>query len=519
MIMADQDHDGSHIKGLILNALHVLFPSLLERPNFIKAFITPIVKIKLKKKDPKKAINEISFYTIPDYEQWRQEQGDEVTKWNVKYYKGLGTSTALEARDYFTNLDSHIVPFRWGGDLDGERLDMAFRKSRAEDRKQWLSRPLLSSSNNIDNDNNTNTNNNTNNDYDTAIDNSDEALCEEQNNISMHSLNKDKEGTTMASFVDNELVLFSHADNIRSIPSVVDGLKPSQRKVLYACFKRKLITNEIKVAQLAGYVSEHTAYHHGEASLQSTITNMAQTFVGSNNIPLLYPSGQFGTRLQGGKDAASPRYIFTKLMNSARKIFPADDDPLLNYKDDDGLLVEPIHYVPIIPMALVNGCDGIGTGWSTSIPRYNPIDLIHWIDNKINIELGKEEKKNSKDDDVENQKYIIPWVNGFVGSIEELPMNGKDLKNRRFRSTGLIEQLNSTTLEITELPIGRWTDDMKNILSKLVSNNTVRLKNQKKVFEKGLSVLTTFTIIVVNNTFLLVHSSFIVLFHNHNFQT
>ena len=132
-------------------------------------------------------------------------------------------------------------------------------------------------------------------------------------------------------FVNKELIHFSNADNIRSIPAAIDGLKPSQRKVLYACFKRNLKA-EIKVAQLAGYCAEHTAYHHGEVSLHNTITNMAQDFVGSNNLPLLYPSGQFGTRLSGGKDSASPRYIFTKLMPYTRAIFPEIDDPLLQVR-------------------------------------------------------------------------------------------------------------------------------------------------------------------------------------------
>ena len=480
MIMADQDHDGSHIKGLLLNALHVLFPSLLERDGFVKAFVTPIVKVKRKRKRkilPLKDSppNERSFYSLADYEQWRaetfrmntegaagtveEESGannasssitvpDTPEQWTVKYYKGLGTSTAGEAREYFSQLNAHVKPFRWGGSNDGERLDMAFRKSRAEDRKRWLSRSL-------------------------PLDN----LSAENNGVEMNvtrtdmDLNSqmaiDEDGTTMASFVDNELVLFSHADNIRSIPSVVDGLKPSQRKVLYACFKRKLTTTEIKVAQLAGYVSEHTAYHHGEASLQSTITNMAQTFVGANNLPLLYPSGQFGTRLQGGKDAASPRYIFTKLMPAARKLFPMEDDPLLDYRDDDGYVVEPIHYVPIIPMALVNGCDGIGTGWSTSVPMYNPMDLIDWIDAKIYEELGATSTKKT----TASKTPLQPWVRGFTGTMEELPM----VKNsRRFKSTGIIEQINANTLEITELPIGRWTDDMKKVLATLVRDSTVK---------------------------------------------
>ena len=117
-------------------------------------------------------------------------------------------------------------------------------------------------------------------------------------------------------FINKELILFSIADCARSIPSIVDGLKPGQRKVLYSCFKQKL--KDAKVAQLAGYVSEHSAYHHGETSLVGTIVGMDQNYIGSNNINLLYPSGQFGTRHQGGKDSASARYIFTRLCPIAR---------------------------------------------------------------------------------------------------------------------------------------------------------------------------------------------------------
>lgn len=187
-----------------------------------------------------------------------------------------------------------------------------------------------------------------------------------------------------------------------------------QRKVLYACFKRNL-KQELKVAQLAGYVSEQTAYHHGEQSLHSTIINMAQNFVGSNNVPLLVPSGQFGTRyemkdnrkltqrLQGGKDAASARYLFTKLSPITRKLFPEVDDDLLNYLNDDGIPIQPDYFVPIIPLVLVNGCEGVGTGWSTRVPMYNPIDII---DNLI--------RKMSNEPMVE----LMPWVNGFQGNLK-----------------------------------------------------------------------------------------------------
>lgn len=136
-------------------------------------------------------------------------------------------------------------------------------------------------------------------------------------------------------FVHKELIQFSIADCARSIPCLCDGLKPGQRKILYACFKRKLKA-EIKVAQLCGYVAEHSAYHHGEVSLCQTIINMAQNFVGSNNINLFLPIGQFGTRNQGGKEAASPRYIFTNLSGVTRYLFHEDDDALLNYLEEEG---------------------------------------------------------------------------------------------------------------------------------------------------------------------------------------
>ena len=157
------------------------------------------------------------------------------------------------------------------------------------------------------------------------------------------------EEISLSDFINKELILFSMADNARSIPSAVDGFKPGQRKIIFSCFKRNL-KSEIKVAQLAGYVSEHSAYHHGEQSLCTTIVGMAQNYVASNNLPLLEPLGQFGTRLHGGKDAASPRYIFTNLSPLARAVFHPSDDPLLTYLNDDGQDIEPEWYLPVVPM-------------------------------------------------------------------------------------------------------------------------------------------------------------------------
>lgn len=403
MIMTDQDHDGSHIKGLLINFFHYFWPSLLQIPNFLQQFITPIVKCF-------KGKQQISFYTIPEYHHWKTTH-DNGKGWKIKYYKGLGTSTAQEAKEYFSHLNTHEIPFQWDGQAN-DLIDMAFAKKRVDERKLWLlGKPK-----------------------DVYIDYFSQAI-------------------TYDHFINQELILFSYADNERSIAHLMDGLKPSQRKVLYCCFKRNLIHNEIKVAQLAGYVSEHSAYHHGEASLTQTIVGMAQNFVGSNNINLLAPCGQFGTRLMGGKDAASPRYIFTKLEEITRLIFHPDDDDLLDYLEEDGQSIEPAYYMPIIPMALVNGSEGIGTGWSSSIPNYHPLEIIANLRKMI---AG------------EDPSDMVPWFRGFQGKIQ-----GKDGKAATsFAVTGLIDQLDDQTIQISELPIGKWTTDYKQFLEGvLIGNN------------------------------------------------
>ena len=275
----------------------------------------------------------------------------------AKYYKGLGTSTAVEAKEYFSAIGDHKIEFEFVDEEDMEVIDMAFNKKFADRRKEWLMT------------------------YDpvhTFVDHSQERL-------------------RYKDFVNKELILFSVADCLRSIPSLCDGLKPGQRKILFACFKRKLKA-EIKVAQLSGYVAEHSAYHHGEMSLQQTIVTLAQNFVGSNNINLLLPIGQFGTRNQGGKEAASARYIFTNLSPITRHLFNEMDDNVLTFLEEEGQSIEPTFYLPIAPLSLINGAEGIGTGWSTFIPMFNPADIVQ---NLKSMMQGREPVR------------MQPWFKGF----------------------------------------------------------------------------------------------------------
>jgi DNA topoisomerase-2 len=401
MIMTDQDHDGSHIKGLLINFLQVQFPSLLKIPEFLIEFITPIVKVW--KGDPKNPSKSKSFFTMPEYEQWKEDHQQEHA-WQHKYYKGLGTSTTDDAQTYFRDLDRHLKEFHTMQDHEAQLIDLAFSKKKADERKEWLRQFKPG----------------------TYLDHTSKQI-------------------SYTDFINKELILFSMADNQRSIPSVVDGLKPGQRKVLYTCFKRN-IRKDIKVVELAGHVSGMTAYQHGETSLQQTIVGLAQTFVGSNNINCLEPSGNFGSRLQGGSDCASARYIYTRLSPFARRIFNQADEPLLTYNEDDGEKIEPEKYMPVVPLILINGADGIGTGWSSSIPNYNPEDIVANLMRMM---------------DGEAIEPMQPWFRGFSG---EVVAQGSD----RYKFSGIIKEVGDKEVEITELPIRMWTQDFKDKLEDII---------------------------------------------------
>ncbi|XP_012307448.2 DNA topoisomerase 2-alpha [Aotus nancymaae] len=411
MIMTDQDQDGSHIKGLLINFIHHNWPSLL-RHRFLEEFITPIVKVSKNKQ-------EMAFYSLPEFEEWKSSTPNHK-KWKVKYYKGLGTSTSKEAKEYFADMKRHRIQFKYCGPEDDAAISLAFSKKQIDDRKEWLTN-----------------------------------FMEDRRQRKLLGLPEDYlygQTTTYLTyndFINKELILFSNSDNERSIPSMVDGLKPGQRKVLFTCFKRN-DKREVKVAQLAGSVAEMSSYHHGEMSLMMTIINLAQNFVGSNNLNLLQPIGQFGTRLHGGKDSASPRYIFTMLSSLARLLFPPKDDHTLKFLYDDNQRVEPEWYIPIIPMVLINGAEGIGTGWSCKIPNFDVREVVNNIRRLM---------------DGEEPLPMLPSYKNFKGTIEELAPN-------QYVISGEVAILNSTTIEISELPVRTWTQTYKEQVLEPMLNGT-----------------------------------------------
>lgn len=441
MCLTDSDVDGSHIKGLLINFFHACWPSLIKL-NFIQTLKTPIVKAFRGKRV-------IEFYTQQDYNQWKETTN--TSGYNIRYYKGLGTSTKEDAKETFRRIGELQTDYYYLNDKCDESILLAFEK-----------------------DKNIKTTKRDTTVTDTGSHHSEANTTEQNNEIIKCSdrrkrwlgtydrnsyINVKENRVSYQDFIHKELIHFSIYDNLRSIPSLCDGLKPSQRKIMYYMLKRN-ITKSVKVAQLSGYVSAETSYHHGENSLQQAIVGMAQDFVGSNNINLLVPDGNHGSRINGGKDAASARYIFTYLSPISTKIFDAYDSPLLNFLDDDGQAIEPEWFLPVLPMVLVNGCEGIGTGYSTYIPPHNPKDIIA---NLIRVLEDKEPLP------------MKPWFRGFNGEVVET-----DTGN--YITRGKWERLTDNQIRVTELPVGVWITSYKEFLESLIdagkSNKDTKTKRK-----------------------------------------
>lgn len=311
----DQDLDGiGQIFGLLLSHFERFWPALIKN-GFVKQLATPIIRAFPKSG---KATVE-SFYSDEEYRRWA-ERVDGGKAWEIKYYKGLATHNDDEAIHMFQKYDESLYTITYdemasktfeiyyGKDPDLRKTELVIKRPSPELQNMSLS-------------------------------------------CTQHLQSHTKE---------------FQLDNImRKLPHIYDGLNPSRRKILCASRKRFLSNNsEVKVFQLAGYVAEHMNYHHGSASLEKTIINMAQNYIGANNLPLLLPLSQFGSRVMGGKDYGAPRYIKTKLNKDlVSAMFRTEDDYVIDYTYDEGVCNEPVHYMPVVPFVLLESLEIPATGW------------------------------------------------------------------------------------------------------------------------------------------------------------
>lgn len=456
MIMADSDVDGKHIIGLILNFFHCRFPSLLAR-GYVMYYRTPTIRVTFNRQT-------LKFYTKREYEVWKS-QTENHTKWKHKYYKGLGSSKDSEVKDDFET--PRVVTCVYD-DQAPAAIRLAFDKKLTNQRKDWMSswREVL------------------------GVD-----------EVQMQPISW---------FINHELILFSIENVKRSIPKLIDGFKESHRKIIFGAHENWNITSgnpnyqEFKVAQFAAHIAKVSDYSHGERILDDIIVGMAQDFTGSNNIPWFAREGQFGTRYQGGKDAAETRYSHTFPERLLGYILRKEDRPILKQIVDKGNEAEPETYYPVIPMILVNGANGIATGYSTTIPNHDPLEIIKWLRLKL---------QGTNYDDL---PFLTPWYRGFQGTIKVIDRRRRKTEKVKSVTLNIInpddedidireEALNEEeadalyekyeidgtrpllsmvsygnfhvemngTIVITELPIGRWAYDYHKWLENLVEEKKI----------------------------------------------
>ena len=418
IILSDQDPDGSHIRGLLILFLHTLFPSVLEAfPNFVRVFATPLVRAS-------HGSQSWSFFNDLDFREWRAaREAAKLPLGMIKYYKGLGALSNAFAKTLFSDMDKHVVTLMFSGKPCSESLSRFFDERKADERKAFLT---------------------------------DSYDPERQFDFS-------RESASVGEWCEEDVSHFLMYNNTRSLPHVVDGLKTSQRKVLHGCFKLKFVKGreEMKVFQMVGSIAAETKYHHGDASLTGTLTKMAAEYPGTNNVALLWGDGQFGSKLR--HDPASSRYISSFLEPVTRFLFPAADDGVLDYIEIEGKRVEPRFFYPIIPLALVNGAEGIGSGWSTNLPQFRPTDVLARVRHHIRTKLEPRDEEEAEDE--ATLPPLIPWYRGFDGTIEAN-------EDGSFTSVGAYSSAVAGTtvwVTITQLPIGakedaEYVEDLKKTL-------------------------------------------------------
>lgn len=409
----DQDDDGKgNIFGLMINFFLLFWPNLAKR-GFITRFNTPIVR--LYPKNNKLFVEE--FESLKTYQSWilKKYEGNEdkiLTDYTVKYYKGLGSHKKQEIPHMFKNFESRLCIYQ----LDSEALQKleAYFGNDTDLRKQALSTPVTR---------------------------------EETIGVLIDITEQ----------LDRDLKAYQRDNILRKLPHSMDGSVPSRRKVIFTA--RNVFSNtnsEMKVNAFVNETSKTTHYHHGESSLAGTVTKMAQDFPGSRHLPFLRPLGQFGTRSNGGKDSADPRYTFTQLNKRlCFAMFPKDDDFLLKYVFDDGERCEPEYYVPVIPLSILEHMEIPATGWKVKIWAR---DYKEVISNVRNLIMGKLTKA----------KPMKIWLKDNLGEIRTY--KGRDYSVGKYHYNSA-----KNIITITELPLCKFS---ANFIGEYSSEDTKQLCNK-----------------------------------------
>lgn len=402
VLMTDADTDGKHIDGLLLLFLYCRYPSVIAA-GMVSIYRTAVLRCWIDA--PHLSNDDIgeecqTFYSIAELEEWKRKQGPEglARKWVYKYYKGLGG-----ARDIDIEQDQaapHYAFCLWDSRIS-DTMNLAFSSKESDRRKDWLahyqryvSPPDLQMV-----------------DMNWYRNSSLASHLLATGGVQAHEQLRAVESfryLSVSLFMNHEFIEYGFSANTRAIPSVLDGMKESVRKIVYTSHEHWNIGSgrytEFKVAQFSNEVANKTDYEHGEDNLHEVVMGQAQFFVGSNNLPLYRAGGQFGSRVDGGKDHPAPRYAFTDPTKVFEFIFRKEDQPILKQQiSHEGKSIEPFRYYPLIPLHVVNGTQGVGYAWRSWFPNHNPLDVIDWL-----LKRNKGLKPSP----------LTPWYRGFTGNIE-----------------------------------------------------------------------------------------------------
>lgn len=315
----DQDLDGKgNILALVLNNIAMLFPNLLKA-GFVKWLSTPIIRLY-----PKAGGKVIEFHSIAEFDIWCK--ANDVSKYNPRYYKGIGSHSKEEAVQMFKTFHQNLITYTV--DPRTNELCEIYFGLDPDKRKVELSRP-------------------------SRILSTDEVLAQRQ---------------TRQISVSDHFEIEANAyqkDNLdRKLDHIADGYNQSGRKIRDGLQKSMGSGKEMRVEQMSGYISEHEFYHHGGASLEASITGYGLITPGGKQLPIIIPLSNFGSRKEGGHDASSPRYI-RAIMNTplTNALDPPIDYWILPFNFEEGQRAEPKYYAPIIPTVICESTEIPAHGW------------------------------------------------------------------------------------------------------------------------------------------------------------
>jgi len=474
-ILTDMDMDGIHIKYLLTVFFGTRFAGILETGNMI-TWMSPIIRAKRGKQI-------LRFFTMGEFHQWKTSKPpSEIKKWTIKYYKGLGGSTDAEVEEDVKNPHLEVTVF----DTQArESLCLAFDTKQILERKKWINRVIR-----IERGEEVTRLETTDEDRVSGLtyDLQEETLGKFLNGVdhstiqeSRKSKGKQSASSPVTRTQDQEISTLMlerksitrgiHEDYMsfnlltlkRAIPSEIDGLKVSERKILWTALRTLRNGEEIKTAQFGNIVAKETDYAHNEQILEKVISGMTQDFPSANNLPYFKGNGQFGSQYL--PKASSGRYTHIEKSSWLRHVFREEDDAILPMVFEEGRETEPEHLIPIIPMTLVNGACGIANGFSTFVPQYNPLDIMNYLE------------KILRNEDTSDVRHITPWYRNHKGSIELLVEDTPEQKVLAMQSYGCYEESRDRVV-VNELPVGTFGEAYRKKLSQWRENFS-QIRKQK----------------------------------------